>query len=245
MKMQFDERDIYDIRIDQASLEESKELRDLEPYDIDIDSVEYYNDSVIINISGTCVYHDRDGHWGETYKLEGALEMKESRFNGEYTSAAEDGCKYINFNGKIDMSINTDIDIDIKEDIISDDLKDTIYEIAREFNDTINEDNVWYGIFEYIIPYLTNTDKIISEIKNIEQKDITIDELSEYFSDHCDFDEAQYSKLSDLLFTELKKIIKNGKINEIMKNIIDDVDDRFLPETYDIKARVYFSDLDP
>ena len=241
MKMQFNERDIYDVRIDQASLEGSKELIDLEPFDINIDNVEYSDDLVIINISGTCVYHD---HCEETYKFEGALEMKEYEFTGEYTSAADYGRKYINFNGKIDASINNDIDIDIKEDIISDDLIHTIRQIERKFNDTINEDNVWYGIFEYITPYLTNTDKIINEIKNIEQKDITVDELSEYFT-RCDFDEAQYSKLSDLLFTELKKIIKNGKINEIMQKIIDEVADEFLPVTYDIKARVYFSDLDP
>ena len=243
MKMQFNESDIYDVRIDELQLSGN----DGESYcgfNADVDNVNYTDDMVTIDISGTCGFYSYHSEYMNC-KFNGTLKMETWKFTGEYTSAAEDCRKYVEFDGTADISIDNDIDIDIKDDVIKDDINDTIDQLYYKFKNIIVEDNMQYGIFEHIIPYLTNTDKVINAIKKIDQKDIkNNDDLEQYLADNCfDICDEEYSELHDLLFAELKRLIKNGKINEIIQKIADDAADYV--ETHDIKARVYFSDLDP
>lgn len=116
MKMIVDSSDIYDIQIDDVNLGRNS-LGCPEGYsdfEADVDEVTQDDNNIVISISGTCEnfgYHDPI-----SCTFEGTLTMNESDFTYEYTNAAEDGSKYIMFDGNIEITIKLGDDEDDEDE---------------------------------------------------------------------------------------------------------------------------------
>ena len=114
MKMQFNESDIYDIKIDDIT-EESFVSGCPEGYefnDVNVDDVKC-NDNITIDIFGNCISYGYHSPFDCVF--EGKLTIDQDEFTYAYTEAAEHGDKYVEFTGKITLKLDLTSDRTIEE----------------------------------------------------------------------------------------------------------------------------------
>ena len=104
---------------------------------------------------------------------------------------------------------------------------------------------------EKIIEYHIDTDKIIDEIKKLDNIDINDNyDLYNFLIEHvidsedCELKNEKYKSIETILFAEFIKCIKNGTVNEEINDQLKDACDDSVEEC-SITAQVYFESLDP
>ena len=239
MKIKISNNDIYDIKID--ALEEER-FNDFEvnEYDVSCDG-----DKITIELSGTCYEYGFNKPLKNNFK--GKLELDD--FSSEYTYAADYGYKYVEFNGSVFTEIALNI-IKVDDSVIDEDFSETINNISRLYYSYL--DDVSIVDEELISKIISNmdADKIINEIKFIDNVELDKDNLYDYICDNIidsysgELEDTDYIKVYDLLLSELIKLIKNDTVTNIVNSILDDVKRECTFDDIDITAQVYISDLD-
>lgn len=250
MKMRIERKDIYNIQIDDIDTGNFNGCPEgYDDFDVDIDDITQDGD-IKIEISGTCKcfgYHD-----SMPCTFEGTLIMDESEFTSAYTYAAEDDDKYIEFNGNIEISHTSGEGIKLDADYdIDDNFHDTIYHIHNEIETEVPDGSI---IIHDIMPsiIINAADKVIDEIKRIDNIDIDKDNEDEYVNyvlnniiDDYDGEllDDKYKSIDTILNTQLAEDLKGDIIADLINAELEEIADDYT-ETYEITANVFFSDLD-
>ena len=248
MKMIIDSNDIYDVRIDDISTG-SNSVGCPEGYSdfaVDVDGV-IQDDDITIKISGNCTSFGYHNPMPCTF--EGTLTMNESDFTYEYTNAAEDGDKYINFDGNIEISLTSGQGIQLNDYHIEDTFEDTMNYIRHEVEEEVEDG---YYIVHDVVKYLIEdaSDKIIAEIKHIDNIDIDKDKCVDYVLENILDDseywvrDDKYMSIDTILNAQAAEEIKNGELAEAINDLLDDTAEDSIVK-HEITAKVFFSDLDP
>lgn len=254
MKMRIDESDIYDIQVDDIYGDTINGCEQgFSDFEIDPAKVEVIqDDNIKIKISGKCAcfgYHN-----DIPCTFEGALTMDADNFTYEYTNAAEEGNKYIEFSGNIEISHTLEQGISLDDTVIDDNFKQTTYNILHKINsyeiDMDIEDEQGNFVLDSVVHsiIINAKDKIIKEIERIDN--IELDEFNKFYIkdylsknnilDHYAVKDDKYKSIDAILLAQTAEDIKNGKIADVI-NYEYGVTSY---EECDVTAKVYFSDLD-
>ena len=248
MKITVKKNDIYDICVDdmQVGFDGSCPYG-YDNFDIKIDEVYSNDDNITIEISGTCSNYGY--HSPINCKFNGILKMDSDTFTYEYTNAAEDGYKYIEFDGSTDITYNTSSNNCVDTTNISETVSDTIDNIKKLYEHSVyDESAVTEDLIQCIILEM-NTDKFIKAIKQIDNEELNKDNVYEYLIENVidQFDgcieHEKYKEIDLILLSELKKLINNNTLNNILNDILAEYSDNS-NESYDVTAKVFFSNLD-
>ena len=250
MRMIIESNDIYDVQINDIITGKAASgcSEGYDDFKVDVDDVTQDDDGIEIEISGTCAcfgYHN-----SLPCTFEGTLTMDESDFTDEYTNAAEDGDKYIEFSGNIEISFKSGQGIDLNVDeIVEDTFKDTMHNILYEIEQEVDDG---YSILEKVAEFIIvrAADKVVEEIKRIDNVDIDKDNKNKYvdyvleniLNDSYSITNAKYKSIDTILNNQATEDIKNDKIASL---IDDELDERSEYEEQEITAKVFFADLDP
>lgn len=251
MKMIVDSNDIYDVQIDDVSTG-SNSVGCPEGYSdfvVDVDDVDQ-DDDITIKISGNCTSFGYHNPMPCTF--EGTLTMDESDFTYEYTNAAEDGAKYIKFDGNIEISHTSGQGIQLNDRHIENTFEDTMSYIRHEIEEEIEDG---YYIVHDAVKYLIEdaADKVIEEIKHIDNIDIDKTNMNDYIDyvlTNIIDDSAywvrddKYKSIDAILNAQAAEEIKNGELAEAINDLLDDAAEDSTVK-HEITAKVFFSDLDP
>ena len=248
MKMVIDSDDIYDVQIGDVNIGRNSVgcPEGYSDFEVDVDDVDQDGD-ITIEISGKCTSFGYHNPMPCTF--EGTLTMDEDDFTYEYTNAAEDGAKYIMFEGNIEISLTSGQSIELADGYIEDTFKDTIYNVRREVEEEVEDG---YYIVHDAVKYLIEeaSDKIIEELKRIDNIDINNAKFADYILENI-LNDSDYSIKNDkyksidvILNDQAAEEIKNGELDEVINDILSDIAEDY-SEAYKITAKVFFSDLDP
>ena len=160
----------------------------------------------------------------------------------EYKYAIEDEKVYITFDGEAEIKPSADVSVD---DNIEDTYDETIYGLYSDISDIIDDgSDTICNVIKFVLK--ESADKIIGEIKRIDNKDLDKDECEDYVLDNI----IKYSgKLLDDKYESIGEILlakiceKSDKLDELINNEINEIIDGNCETKYDITAKVYFSDL--
>ena len=137
MKMTIDSNDIYDVQIEDVNTGRNSVgcPEGYSDFEVDVDDVDQDGD-ITIEISGTCTSFGYHNPMPCTF--EGTLTMDEDDFTYEYTRAAEDGAKYIIFEGNIEISETSGEGIELDDSYIDGipgrkNLTETIEKLAKNY----------------------------------------------------------------------------------------------------------------
>ena len=248
MKMVIDSDDIYDVQIEDVNIGRNSVgcPEGYSDFEVDVDDVDQDGD-ITIEISGKCTSFGYHNPMPCTF--EGTLTMDEDDFTYEYTNAAEDGAKYIMFEGNIEISLTSGQSIELADGYIEDTFKDTIYNVRREVEEEVEDG---YYIVHDAVKYLIEeaSDKIIEELKRIDNIDINNAKFADYILENIlnDSDYSikndKYKSIDTILNNQVAEEIKNGELDEVINDILSDIAEDY-SEAYKITAKVFFSDLDP
>ena len=247
MMRRVESNDIYAIEIADISISNSNGYDD-GYYDLnaEVDDVTQ-DDDIKINISGEGL---RIGnHSDRLCTFKGALTMNESDFTQACAHASEVG--YITFNGSIKLSLATAG----KEVKVNDcNIEDTFYETMHNILNILDKEVLdgYYIVIEVVRSIVRNTiDKVIKEIKRIDNVDIEKDNVNEYedyvfrniINESGMLVDNKYTSIDMIFNAQAAEGLKNGKILEVISNVLNEMGDYF-PDTQDITAKVFFSFLD-
>lgn len=248
MKMIIDSDDIYDIQINDVNISRNSVgcPEGYSDFEVDVDDVDQDGD-ITIEISGKCTSFGYHNPMPCTF--EGTLTMDEDDFTYEYTNAAEDGAKYIMFEGTIEISETSGQGIELADGYIEDTFEDTMYNVRREVEEEVEDG---YYIVLDTVKYLIEeaSTKIIEELKRIDNIDINNAKFADYILENIlnDLDYSikndKYKSIDAILNAQAAEEIKNGELDEVINDILSDIAEDYR-ETYKITAKVFFSDLDP
>lgn len=248
MKMIIDSDDIYDIQIGDVNIGRNSVgcPEGYSDFEVDVDDVDQDGD-ITIEISGKCTSFGYHNPMPCTF--EGTLTMDEDDFTYEYTNAAEDGAKYIMFEGNIEISETSGQGIELAEGYIEDTFKDTMYNVRREVEEEVDDG---YYIINDTVKYIIEeaSDKIIEELKRIDNIDINNTKFADYILENIlnDSDYSikndKYKSIDAILNNQAAEEIKNGELDEVINDILSDIAGDSTAK-YDITAKVFVSDLDP
>ena len=249
MKMIIDSDDIYDVQIGDVNIGRNSVgcPEGYSDFEVDVDDVDQDGD-ITIEISGKCTSFGYHNPMPCTF--EGTLTMDEDDFTYEYTNAAEDGAKYIMFEGNIEISLTSGQSIELADGYIEDTFKDTIYNVRREVEEEVEDG---YYIINDTVKYIIEeaSDKIIEELKRIDNiDDINNAKFADYILENIlnnsdySIKNDKYKSIDVILNDQAAKEIKNGELDEVINDILSDIAED-CSETYKITAKVFFSDLDP
>ena len=249
MKMVIDSDDIYDVQIGDVNIGRNSVgcPEGYSDFEVDVDDVDQDSD-ITIEISGKCTSFGYHNPMPCTF--EGTLTMDEDDFTYEYTNAAEDGAKYIMFEGNIEISLTSGQSIELADGYIEDTFKDTMYNVLREVEEEVEDG---YYIINDTVKYIIEeaSDKIIEELKRIDNiDDINNAKFADYILENIlnDSDYSikndKYKSIDAILNNQAAEEIKNGELDEVINDILSDIAED-CSETYKITAKVFFSDLDP
>lgn len=251
MKMRIESNDIYDIRVDEIETGNFNGCSEgYCDFDVEVDDVTQDGD-ITIEISGDCEcfgYHD-----SMPCTFTGTLTMDENEFTSEYTYAAEDGAKYVTFEGNIEISITSGEKIDLDADyIVEDTFEDTMSNISNNIEEEIYDASyILADVIQSIIIHAS--DKVLKEIKRIDNIDIDKDNTNEYvdyvlkniIDEYCgELSDTKYNSIDAILNAQAAEDIKNDKIASLINDELEE-ESNCSTETFEITAKVYFSDLDP
>ena len=248
MKMVIDSDDIYDVQIGDVNIGRNSVgcPEGYSDFEVDVDDVDQDGD-ITIEISGKCTSFGYHNPLPCTF--EGTLTMDEDDFTYEYTNAAEDGAKYIMFEGTIEISETSGQGIELADGYIEDTFKDTMYNVRREVEEEVDDG---YYIIQDTVKYIIEeaSDKIIEELKHIDNIDINNAKFADYILENIlnDSDYSikndKYKSIDAILNAQAAEEIKNGELDEVINDILSNIAEDYR-ETYKITAKVFFSDLDP
>ena len=247
MKMIIDSDDIYDIQIGDVNIGRNSVgcPEGYSDFEVDVDDVDQDGD-ITIDISGKCTSFGYHNPLPCTF--EGTLTMDEDDFTYEYTNAAEDGAKYIMFEGNIEISLTSGQSIELADGYIEDTFKDTMYNVRREVEEEVEDG---YYIINDTVKYIIEeaSDKIIEELKCIDNIDINNAKFADYILEnildrHYSIKNDKYKSIDTILNNQAAEEIKNGELDEVINDILSDIAEDY-SEAYKITAKVFFSDLDP
>ena len=247
MKMIIDSDDIYDIQIGDVNIGRNSVgcPEGYSDFEVDVDDVDQDGD-ITIEISGKCTSFGYHNPMPCTF--EGTLTMDEDDFTYEYTNAAEDGAKYIMFEGNIEISLTSGQSIELADGYIEDTFKDTMYNVRREVEEEVEDG---YYIINDTVKYIIEeaSDKIIEELKRIDNIDINNAKFADYILEnildrHYSIKNDKYKSIDTILNNQAAEEIKNGELDEVINDILSDIAEDY-SEAYKITAKVFFSDLDP
>ena len=248
MKMIIDSDDIYDVQIGDVNIGRNSVgcPEGYSDFEVDVDDVDQDGD-ITIDISGKCTSFGYHNPMPCTF--EGTLTMDEDDFTYEYTNAAEDGAKYIMFEGNIEISLTSGQSIELADGYIEDTFKDTMYNVRREVEEEVEDG---YYIINDTVKYIIEeaSDKIIEELKRIDNIDINNAKFADYILENIlnnsdySIKNDKYKSIDVILNDQAAKEIKNGELDEVINDILSDIAED-CSETYKITAKVFFSDLDP
>ena len=250
MKMIIESKDIYDIQINEINTGNFSGCPEgYSDFDVEVDDVTQDGD-ITIEISGDCECFGYHNPMPCTF--EGTLTMDESEFTSEYTYAAEDGAKYITFDGSIEISLTSGQGVELNADY---DVEDTFEDTISNISDKIKEelDDVYYILNDVIRSIIISaSDKVIEEIKLIDNIDIDKDNKNEYvhyvfeniIDDYGELLDNKYKSIDAILNVQAAEDIKNGNIASFINDKLED-ESKASTETLEITAKVFFSDLDP
>ena len=249
MKMIIDSDDIYDVQIGDVNIGRNSVgcPEGYSDFEVDVDDVDQDGD-ITIEISGKCTSFGYHNPMPCTF--EGTLTMDEDDFTYEYTNAAEDGAKYIMFEGNIEISLTSGQSIELADGYIEDTFKDTMYNVRREVEEEVEDG---YYIINDTVKYIIEeaSDKIIEELKRIDNiDDINNAKFADYILENIlnnsdySIKNDKYKSIDVILNDQAAKEIKNGELDEVINDILSDIAED-CSETYKITAKVFFSDLDP
>lgn len=250
MKMIVNSNDIYDIQINDINLG-SNSLgcpSGYSDFKVDVDDVTQDDNEIIISISGTCTSFGYHNPMPCTF--EGTLTMNESDFTYEYTNAAEDGDKYITFEGDIEILDTSGQGVDLDADYdVEDTFECTMRNIQREVEEEVEDGSyITDDAVKYIIE--DAADKIIEEIKHIDNIDIDKDKCVDYVLEnildhwHYSIEDNKYKSIDTILNAQAAEEIKNGELEEAINDMLNEIASDYKTEQ-EITAKVFFSDLDP
>ena len=248
MKMVIDSDDIYDVQIGDVNIGRNSVgcPEGYSDFEVDVDDVDQDGD-ITIEISGKCISFGYHNPMPCTF--EGTLTMEEDDFTYEYTNAAEDGAKYIMFEGNIEISLTSGQSIELADGYIEDTFKDTMYNVRREVEEEVEDG---YYIINDTVKYIIEeaSDKIIEELKRIDNIDINNAKFADYilenilnYSDYS-IKNDKYKSIDTILNNQTAEEIKNGELDEVINDILSDIAEDYT-ESHKITAKVFFSDLDP
>ena len=247
MKMVIDSDDIYDVQIGDVNIGRNSVgcPEGYSDFEVDVDDVDQDGD-ITIEISGKCTSFGYHNPMPCTF--EGTLTMDEDDFTYEYTNAAEDGAKYIMFEGNIEISLTSGQSIELADGYIEDTFKDTMYNVRREVEEEVEDG---YYIINDTVKYIIEeaSDKIIEELKRIDNIDINNAKFADYILEnildrHYSIKNDKYKSIDTILNNQAAEEIKNGELDEVINDILSDIAEDY-SEAYKITAKVFFSDLDP
>lgn len=251
MKMIISSDDIYDIQIEDVNTGRNSVgcPEGYSDFKVDVDDVTQDGD-ITIEISGTCTSFGYHNPMPCTF--EGTLTMDEDDFTSEYTDAAEDGAKYVIFEGTIEISDTSGQGIELDDSYIDETFKDTMYNVRREVEEEVDDG---YYIVHNVVYYLIEetSDKIIEELKRIDNIDINKDNMRKYVEyvlenilDDSDYSvkDDKYKSIDTILNTHAAEELKNGELAEVINDMLSDIAEDYKVE-HKITAKVFFSDLDP
>ena len=251
MKMTIDSNDIYDVQIEDVNTGRNSVgcPEGYSDFEVDVDDVDQDGD-ITIEISGTCTSFGYHNPMPCTF--EGTLTMDEDDFTYEYTRAAEDGAKYIIFEGNIEISETSGEGIELDDSYIDDTFKDTMYNVRREVEEEI--DDGYYIVHDAVYYLIEETaDKIIEELKHIDNININKDNMHKFVDyvlenilDDSDYSikDNKYKSIDTILNTHAAEELKNGGLAEVINDMLNDIAEDYKVE-HEITAKVFFSDLDP
>ena len=120
-----------------------------------------------------------------------------------------------------------------------------LYEIEQEVDDG-------YSILEKVAEFIIvrATDKVVEEIKRIDNVDIGKDNKNKYvdyvleniLNDSYSITNAKYKSIDTILNNQATEDIKNDKIASLIDDELDECSEY---EEQEITAKVFFADLDP
>lgn len=255
MKMRVESKDIYDIQIDEIDTGNFNGCPEgYSDFDVEVDDVTQDGD-ITIEISGDCEcfgYHD-----SMPCTFTGTLTMDESEFISEYTYAAEDGDKYITFDGSIEISLTSGTEIELDaDDIVEDTFEDTTTNILHKIEEELSDGtDMLREVVQYILA--SAADKVIKEIKRIDNIDIDKDNKDDYRDEYIDYvlkniiddwtyavKDNKYKSIETILNAQMTEDINKGEIATLINDELAE-EAECSTETFEITAKVFFSDLDP
>ena len=211
-------------------------------FEVNVDNVTQ-DDDITIEISGNYACFNRYGYTAKDNPFKGTLTMNNNEFINEYTNVIADGKSYVIFNGEIKTKPAADQHISVNCNY-----GDTYKEIIKNLHDAI-EDEIEDGsdIINKFTKFVIkeSADKVIEEIKHIDDVNLDKDEYVNYMLDNIiDSDgellDDKYKSIDAILIAkiyekpdEFDKLINDG-ITEVLASRED---------KYDVTAKVYFSDL--
>lgn len=250
MKMRIESNDIYDIRVDEIITGNFNGCPEgYGDFDVEVDDVTQDGD-IKIEISGDC---ECFGYDSMPCTFTGTLTMDENEFTSEYTYAAEDGAKYVTFEGNIEISITSGEKIELDADNIVDDTFDgTIHNISNTIEEEIYDgSSIVADVIRHVI--IDAADKVIEEIKRIDNIDIDKDNKDEYVDYvlkniideyYGELSDNKYESIDAILNAQAAEDIKNDELASLINDKLEEGADCDT-ESFEITAKVYFSDLDP
>lgn len=258
MKITLDPKDIYDIQIDNvktgycsaSGCPEGYEDFELDEGDC-VDTVYNDNGEISFYVYGKCYRYEYNDSF--ECRFDACLSMNADEFTSKYADAAENGAKFIKFNGSIDITCGANLIHDIDTSFIGDDFGDTITNIRDECKEYIDYDafcdaEVENKAIKKIINKMDDN-KLINEIKIIDN--VEINNKYDYIMNNVLYDNGKlknekYNNVYEVLFSELKRLIEDNTVNSIYKEIIKDADFDNFNDTIDVtNVRVFIADLDP
>ena len=242
MKMKIERKDIDKIQIEDIKFGNDHGCYSgLADFETDIDELTQ-GDDITIKISGTCAYYDHSHNGDLEWAFKGTLAMSEDDFMQEYKYAIEDEKGYITFDGEAEIKPSADVSVD---DNIEDTYDETIYGLYSDISDIIGDgSDTIYNVIKFVLK--ESADKIIEEIKRIDNKDLDKDECEDYVLDNIikysgKLLDDKYESIGEILLAKISE--KSDKLDELINNEINEIIDGNCETKYDITAKVYFSDL--
>ena len=252
MKMKVESKDIYDVQINDIDTGNFHGCPEgYSDFNVEVDDVTQDGD-ITIEISGDCSsfgYHDT-----LPCTFTGTLTMNESEFTSEYTYAAEDGNKYITFDGSIEISLTSGQGVKLNADyVVEDTFEGTIDNIRDKIAEELSDP--FFVLDDVIRSIIINaSDKVLKEIKRIDNIDIEIDNsnwdeyvnyvLENIIDNEGSLINTKYASIETILNAQAAEDIKDDTIASIINDELEE-ESRCSTESFEITAKVYFSDLDP
>ena len=237
MKMQLERRDIREIQIDTIEFD-IDEFSGIGDFDVDVDELTQ-GDDITIKISGACTIFTHDYDWDAAFK--GTLTKDENDFMSEYHYAIEDGKGYVTFDGKVAIKISNDDGIVVDP---RDTYEETMDRLSHDVTAIVDAGpDIVYKVTEFVLK--ASADKIIEEIKRIDNKELSKDNMSEYMDYVTHNVISIYGRLKDSKYKSidailLAKIAESDEVDKIANDALDEYIDS-TEEEYDVEAKVYIS----
>ena len=243
MKTKIEHKDIHKIEVDDVV---TGYFHDSDKgfcnFEVNVDNI-IQDDDITIEISGNYACFDCYGYTARDNPFKGTLTMNNNEFINEYTNATADGKTYVTFYGEIKTKPTANQFVSVNCNY-GDTYEKIINSLLGEIEDEIDDGSDIIDKFTKFV-LKESADKVIEEIKHIDNVDLNKDEYVNYILDNIiDSDgellDDKYKSIDKILIDkiyekpdEFDKLINDG-IAEVLAGRED---------KYDVTAKVYFSDL--